>query len=236
MAPDWTFWVLWSIFGVAASGFVPYFLSQKQPHLALWCGFAVFVIGSLAVTLHIRNDLIRKEHPETVFMNSDLSGLLIPDNKPTPPNACGTIPADSLALFFGNSVAYTSTFPHTVIEVGSEPILVINRQHGKVAVSGKVFSRDGRIVAELKDNRFYVNPNNYFRVERPSSHSLIVYDQEARQALNVEYLNASAIKVLGRFYLPNRPPVLINEDSQVFGGISMSRNCFGNNGVDIHLG
>ena len=84
MAPDWTFWVLWSIFGVAASGFVPYFLSQKQPHLALWCGFAVFVIGSLAVTLHIRNDLIRKEHPETVFMNSDLSGLLIPDNKPSP--------------------------------------------------------------------------------------------------------------------------------------------------------
>lgn len=166
----------------------------------------------------------------------ELSGLLIPDDKPTPRNTCGTIPANSLALFFGNSIAYTSTFPHTVIEVGTEPLLVINRENGKVTVSAKIFSRDGRIVAELKENRFYVNPNNYFRIERPSSHALIVFDQEAKQALNVEYLNPSAIRILGTFYLPNRPPIIINEDWQAYGGLKMSGNCFGNNRVDIHLG
>ncbi len=236
MAPDWALLVLWAIFGVAAGGFLPYFLSQKQSHLALWCVFVVYVIFGLAVTLHIRNDWIRKEHPDRVSTNSELSGLLIPDNRPTPPNTCRTIPADSLALFFGNSVAYTNTFPHTVIEVGTEPILVINKQDGKVTVSARVFSRDGRIVAELKENRFYVNPNNYFRIEKPSSHALIVYDQEAKQALTVEYLNPSAIKILGTFYLPNRPPIIINEDWQTFAGGRISHFCFGNNRVDIHLG
>lgn len=61
MCPDWVFWALWAVVGIAGSGAVPYLLSQKQLHFALWSGFGSVVIASLAVTLHIRNDLIRRE-------------------------------------------------------------------------------------------------------------------------------------------------------------------------------
>ena len=137
--------------------------------------------------------------------------------------------------FFGNSVAYTSSFPHTVIEVGNQKLLVINKKGNRITISAKFFSQDNRIVGELKDNQFYINPNNYFRIERPNEHSLIVHDQEGNQAINVEFLNSSAIRLLGRFYLPNRPPIIIDEEWQTFGGIKMSGNCFGESRVDIHL-
>lgn len=183
------------------------------------------------------NDLskIKKINEELEKRIPALSGVLIPNNKPTPPNTCGTIPPHTLALFFGNSVAYTNSFPHTVIEVGDKQLLVINKESEKITVSAKFFNRDGKIVAELKDNKFDINPNNYFRIERPNDHILIVYDQQATQILNVEYLNPSVIKLLGIFYLPNRSPIIINEDWQTYGGIKMSGNCFGNNRVDIHL-
>jgi len=166
---------------------------------------------------------------------SEMSGELIPASKPTPPNTCGTIPPNAIALFFGNSVAYTSSFPHPVIEVGNQKLLVINKKGNRITISAKFFNRDNRIVGELKDNRFYINPNNYFRIERPNEHSLIVYDQEDNQAINVEFLNPSTIRLLGRFYLPNRRPIIIDEERQTFGGTEMSGNCFGENRVDIHL-
>jgi len=113
--------------------------------------------------------------------------------------------------------------------------LVINKENDKMTITGKFFSRDGKIVAELKDNKFQVNPNNYFRIERPNYHTLIVFDQENNQTINIKYINPAVIKFLGRFYLPNRPPIIINEDSQKFGNMSMSGNCFGENRVDISI-
>jgi len=186
--------------------------------------------------IKVYNDEVRESFRDKSSMpKGEISGKLTPGSKPMPRNICPTIPAKAIALFLGNSVAYSSSFPHTVIEVGNEKLLVINRKNNKITISGKFFSRDNRIVGELKDNQFYVNPNNYFRIERPNGHSLIVYDQEGNQAINVDFLNLSAIKLLGRFYLPNRPPIIIDEDRQTIGGLKMSNNCFGESKVDIHL-
>lgn len=165
------------------------------------------------------------------------SGILAPDNKPLPPDLpCkDQIPAGDLILLLGNSVSFTNTFPHTVIEIGNQPLLVVNKQRNSMTISARFFSDDGRIVAELKDNKFFVNPNNYFRMERPNKHTLIVYDQQDNQTLNVEFLNPSTIKLLCRFYLPNRPTIIINEDFLNFGWGIISNSCFGRSRVDFHL-
>ena len=63
MTPDWLFQVMWFGAGVGGTGAVWYFLSQRSNHAALWTGFITFVVVSLAVTLHIRNDLLRREQP-----------------------------------------------------------------------------------------------------------------------------------------------------------------------------
>ena len=167
------------------------------------------------------------ESPET-------SGVILPGTKRLPERHA-QIPKGAIALFLGNSLAYTSSFPHTVIKVGGEQALVIDKNKGGIAIYAKLFSEDGRIVAELKNNEFYVNPNNYFRIERPNQHALIVYDQSGQQALNVEFLNPSAIKLLGKFYFPSRPPIIIEEEWMSYGGVKMSNNTFGENKVDIGI-
>ena len=164
----------------------------------------------------------------------ETSGVLSPGTKQLPEGRVH-IPQGAIAIFLGNSVAYTTSFPHTVIEVGGDPALVIDKTEAGIAVFAKMFSEDGRIVAELKENQFHVNPNNYFRIERPNDHSLVVYDQRGRQALNVEFLNPFAIKLLGRFYFPPRPPIIIEEEWMSYGGVRMSNNTFGENRVDIGI-
>lgn len=202
----------------------------------IW-GLIIAVIGFIIMTLggYIAKDGWNKWKKPEVEEVTSLSGILIPDNKPTPDNPCGDIPSNAIALFLGNSVAYTSKFPHTVIEVVDQDLLVIDKQEEKIMISAKFFSRDGKIVAELKENKFYINPNNYFRLERPDDHNLIVYDQEAQEVLNVKFINPSTIKLLGIFYFPNRSPIIIREDVQIFGGLRMSNCGFGENKVDIHL-
>lgn len=176
---------------------------------------------------------VKKINEELERRIKPLSGILIPSDKST--INLLDVPVGAFALFFGNSVAYTNEFPHTIIQVGNDPLLVINKLDDRLTISAKFFSRDGKIIAELRDNKFDINPNNYFHIERPNEHILIVYDQEAKQILNIEYLNPSAMKLLGKFYLPNRPPIIIDEEWQNFGGIKLSKTELGYNKVDIHL-
>jgi len=166
------------------------------------------------------------------------SGVLFPDNKAmTSDHPCkDMVSKDDFILLLGNSASFSNTFPYIVILVRDQPMLTIDRKGNKISISGKFFSRDGRIVAELKENRFYVNPNNYFRIESPNRHVLVVYDQQGNQALNLHYLNASTVKLLGRFYFPNRPPIIINEEFLSIGGLELSDNCMGRaKSASIHL-
>jgi hypothetical protein len=91
-----------------------------------------------------------------------------------------------------------------------------------LAVSAKVFSQDSRIVAEVVDNEFHINPNNFFRRERPDKHTLIVYDQQGREALNIRFLNPSSVRVSGIFFHPNRAtPLVISQDRVTLSGGSV---------------
>jgi hypothetical protein len=168
------------------------------------------------------------------YIIPETSGVLLPGTKEIPKGNV-EIPEGAMAIFLGNSIAYTRSFPHTVIEVGRDPALVINKIGANLAVFAKFFSEDGRIVAELKENQFYVNPNNYFRIERPSDHCLIVYNQKGQQALNIEFLNPFAIKLLGRFYFPGRQPIIIEEEWFSYGGMRFSKFVAGENRVDIGI-
>lgn len=160
------------------------------------------------------------------------SGVLLPGSKPLPQEPACIVNASStdMVLIYGNCASLIDNFPHRIIEVKGQTLLTVGKKDKGLTISGRFFSKDNRIVAELKDNRFFVNPNNYFRIERPNKHSLIVYDQQGNQALNVEYLNVSTIKILGRFYFPDRPPLVIDENGTSFGGFSLSNVCIGHAG------
>jgi hypothetical protein len=167
------------------------------------------------------------EEPET-------HGVLLPANDPSPLSPCGKIPSDAITLFLGNSAVFNNVFPHTVLMVHGESILSIGKIGPGMTVSAKVFSADGRIIAAIVDNEFFINPNNFFRRERPDKSTLVVFDQGDREVLRVRYLNPSAIKILGIFNFPEIAPIVIKENQQVIGD-RFSAFCFGNNRVDFGL-
>ena len=82
MTPDWLFQVMWFGASVGATGAIWYFLSQRNYHAVLWWGFATAIVILLAVTLHIRNDLLRSEQQPTTTNPSPASERPALENLP----------------------------------------------------------------------------------------------------------------------------------------------------------
>jgi hypothetical protein len=175
-----------------------------------------------------------QEHLGEIQKQETFSGLLTPSDEPTPPNACSEfIPSGAMLVMLGNSASFDLKYPFTVIKIGDERMLVVDRVGEQIAISAKLFSEDGRIVAQLDKNRFFINPNNYFRKEiSADGHSLVIYDQKDIEVLNVKFLNATTIEFLGLI----RYPGVNLEISKERGRFSGSA-CFAMNGeADFYIG
>ncbi len=128
----------------------------------------------------------------------ELIGFLLPGSELTPQVFClKKYPAaDAVIVFFDAAAAVVSKFPHTVISTNGSPLLAIDKHSdGSVGINAKVVSFDGRIVAEIKNNEFIVNPNNYLQMARRDKRSLSVRDQYGKTVLDVVYLNPSAFRI-----------------------------------------
>jgi hypothetical protein len=166
---------------------------------------------------------------EEVRKQDEFSGLLTPGNEPTPPNACDRFsPTDNLVILGTNAAIITKPIT-TVIAINQEPILVMEKTDGHLYINVKFFSRDGRIVAELSRNQFFINPNNYFRKQfSQDGHSLVIYDQNDLKVLDVRFLNPATVKFLGIIRNPSFDVVISDVDGISLPGIGAhsSGECF----------
>jgi hypothetical protein len=199
----------------------------------------------------VRNrDTLKKGAQATVFYHPDkersiatrvdvldtLQGLLVPANEPDPSNPCPfPIPRASFKVFLGSSVGFTSKPPLIALTMKGEDVLVMRRVERGMAVSAKVLSPDGRVVAQLVDNRFFINPDNFFKVERPDEHSLIVYGRDGEKALDVRFLNPTSVRVLGAFHYPGAHSVIVEPDTIHIGRGTMTSSCFGESHYGISI-
>jgi hypothetical protein len=175
--------------------------------------FSAYVITGVAIVV-----LLSMVNTAIQTRETEFEGLLTPANEPTPDNICsrgGLLPRQgSMLMIAGGSASFTTFFPQTVFKIGDDPIVTMNKIGDKIAISAKLFSEDGRIIAELHDNRFSINRNNFFRRERPDQHTLVVFDQRDVQVLYVRFINKSTIKFLGVIRHPSKT-VLISETEGV---------------------
>jgi hypothetical protein len=197
-------------------GFFFYFLKSDRPELwiasALGAWIVFGVIGAAIIY-------------QVVFAETEKSGLLRPAGDPMPVHeTCSTIPSDALVLIYGDSMSYTRRFPHTVLRVAGETLLSLDKKNGGIAVSAKVYSEDRRLVAQIINNKFYINESNSLRPERPDHHTLSVFDQRGQRVLYVRYLNPSAVKVLGVFHTA-KGPVQITENGVLWSGVVVTGLC-----------
>jgi len=161
------------------------------------------------------------------------SGFLTPGNDPVPYNACGgNVPSGATLVIVGNSASYSTWSPSTVIEINDDKMLVMEKIGGRVAISAKLFSSDGKMVAELIKNQFFINPNNYFRKEVASDgHSLTVYDQGGLQVLNVRFINENTVAFLGIIRHPSRDVEISTSRDFFANGM-----CAGQTEIAFHFG
>jgi len=207
-------------------GLTFFLVNQNKLEAAIWSGLAVWGIIGIIVAGFVH---------EKVFSETETSGLLRPASDPTPPTPCPNIPKEALILLLGTSASYTTASNHTFLRVAGEDILSISRKNEGIAVSAKIYSADRKIVAEIIDNNFHINPSNYFRRERPDRHTLAIFDQQGERVLFIRHLNFSAIKILGKFHTA-RGIVQISEEEMLIPGMGrLGRFCFGNNAVSIQI-
>jgi len=167
-----------------------------------------------------------------VDLVEQLSGLLVPSNDPDPPlpDSCsrgGGVPPDSLRVYMGGNAGFSVSDEITVLNVRGVDLIDLRRTPKGLAISAKTFSEDGKVIAEIVDNRFYVNQNNFFRLDRPDNHSLVVYDVRDRKVMDITYINSRSVRVLGVFQVPGAPPLVVSDNELAFGGFHSVGSCFG---------
>jgi hypothetical protein len=118
-----------------------------------------------------------------------------------------------LKVLFGSNVGYTKYASLPVVRVAGQNLLAIHRTLAGISIDLKIFADDGKIIVQIEDNKFYINPNNSFRVTNPDPHSLVVFDDMAEKVLDIKFLNPTTIRVSGIFRYRGHEPVRIIEDS-----------------------
>lgn len=178
---------------------------------SLWCRrrkFLVFASLSAIVWLFASYWII---HPP--FLETEVHGLLVPANEQDPKTNCPRVPSNAVLILLGNMPVYATKFPHRVISVDKDEVLLsIDRKEKGIAVSARVFSEDGKIVAEIINNEFFLNTSNYFRRVRPDKHTLVVYNLAGEEVLSVRYLNKRTVRLLAHFRHPSGAEVNITEN------------------------
>jgi hypothetical protein len=205
----------------------PVFLVNKNTReAAIWSRVAVWVrVALILVAIGQQN----------VFSETDPFGPLRPANEPLPQTPCPHVPKEALIFVLGSSASYTTTSNHTFLRVAGENLLSFSRKDDGIAVSGRLYSSDRRIVAQIIENEFHLNPSHYFRQERPDRHTLVVFDQENQRVLYIRYMNASAIKILGTFHTARGIVQIGEEDVMLPHGDRRKSFCFGNAKVGIQI-
>lgn len=177
--------------------------------------------GAPATVYFRRKDKVATQ----INMLDVLEGLLVPGNEPDPPAPC-EIPNNALKVYLGSTVSWTNNDQANVLVMRGDDVLSVRRVRKGLAVFAKVASEDGRLVAEIVDNRFYINSNNFLRMEHRDNHSLVVYDQKGNKVLDIKYLNPRSVRVLGEFRAPGAVPLIITPDQlRISRGIQEGR-CF----------
>lgn len=116
-------------------------------------------------------------------------------------------------------------------------LLTLTKAVGGINISTRVLSADNKVVAQITNNEFYVNPpGKPFQLKRPDWHTLIVTDTDGHEALYVHHLNPTTVKVRGRFYVSGNVVVATNDLLILPGGNSFSGGCFSQTPTGIQIG
>lgn len=166
--------------------------------------------------------LIWTHSAQVEYELSLMSGSLLPANDPDPPNDVCDANKDEVAVFMGDKGFKTAQFPQTVIRIGDDPVISIDRTpDGAVSLSVDVRDRSRKIIVRIHNNVFEINQNNYLSMKRKDRSSLVVNDQYGTEVLSARFLNSRSFRLSAKLYSSGK---LLDTDNFPggFGGICTS--------------
>jgi hypothetical protein len=188
-------------------------------------------VGAQATVYYRKSD----DTAEIVNIADALSGLLTPGDEPDLPNDCDVSPG-ALKLYMGKSLLWTARDAFTAVLLNGIPLLSLRRVPTGLAISARVMSDNGKYIAEVVDNQFFVNRKGFFEMRTPDKHTLEVYGKDKEQVLKISYLNKSSIRVSGIFRSGCPPPFVVNDAGITWGTNHLDVGCIGNFTTGFALG
>jgi hypothetical protein len=167
-------------------------------------------------------------------------GALIPGNAPTPPNGCDRLPqtlsSDALRILIGdNAFVLSGVGRITALQVGTCPVLSIERTPRGVSVDADLYDIHGKMVATLRDGQFHVLTGDDVKIGRNGDLStLVVSDGAGEELLYVRYLNPTTVIARGVFGCSGHSPVRVKSEEPVPGN-QMHGVCMVNTRTGIQL-
>lgn len=145
-----------------------------------------------------------------------LSGPLTPSNEPYPAPLAKMIAEASppafrqrierpgvLKVYMGSLLVFTEFPVCILIRIDDRDLLEFHRGPKGIAVDAQILDDNGTVIAQIEDNEFFINKDNYFRMSG-GAHSLNVFDRSADPVLRVRYINPSTLTLSGRFRFHGR--------------------------------
>lgn len=145
---------------------------------------------------------------------AQVSGVIKPSNGQRPVLRV-PVPDNALLLNFGSNIAYSTKPSFVAVQFAGENMLSIKRVAGGLSLNARVYSPDGRIVADIEDNEFSVNPNNYFKIKHATPDKFVVYNQFGQEALSVSFVSPTYVVITGTFYKPGGKALVATQDQVV---------------------
>lgn len=219
------------IIGIVATvvlGLAGILASHGHRALSIWTFYIACVLYAF-IGFKVWDDSGKKRASTT----DDLS-VITPGSKPRP-KTHQSVPDDKFLLILGDFLAWKSDLPMVALMQRDEPLIRLNKEPHGMSLSAKFFSADGKIVAEIDRNEIHPNPANFWRIKR-SAHRLIVFNDEAKVVMDVQYLNPRTVKILGKFFARGGYPIELAEDGISLGSgrfVKTAAGEFGNAAIHV---
>ena len=167
-------------------------LRERYRRLTLWnklaaCGAIASIVAiPLALLLFSLNTFNSSpEVPNVDSSGAQLHGLLMPANDPDPQYRCKGVPPGASKIFLGGNLSWSDPNKQvTALSIDGQDIIVLTEESGGFFLSANLYREDRRFVAKIVRNKFEINPNNYFKLDRPDRHELNIFDKDNRRVLH----------------------------------------------------
>ena len=174
-------------------------------------------------------DNVAPKHPEVTQRQDDpwktydppqrVDRPLLPASDADPQHHCNQLaPVDATKVYVGDWMGWIKKLQEmTVLKVGNVDLIRLKKVGSLAYLSAVFMDERGDILAKIHDNRFELNLDQTYSIQRPDDHEMIILHKD-RRLLQVRYINRGSLRIAGSFKVPGYPMIEVASDKILVDG------------------